>query len=198
MKRSAKDLDRGYIKRKDIVKKTNNTSSEDDVEGDDTDDDEQPRSFREGSDREAEAQARVHAIAGACLSLGLRYAGTADETAANTLRHYCLQFLEWKKAALNAGERKAVVDRPTLEKCVGCCAMAAATVMAGTGDVPTLRLLRHLRARLEAPESNQAQSSNKERDKNKSGMSYGAHMAIQTAIGFLFLAASCSNVFDRK
>ena len=190
LKRSAKDLDRGYIKTKDIVKKTNNTSSEDDVEGDDTDDDEQPRSFREGSDREAEAQARVHAIAGACLSLGLRYAGTADETAANTLRHYCLQFLEWKKAALNAGERKAVVDRPTLEKCVGCCAMAAATVMAGTGDVPTLRLLRHLRARLEAPESNQAQSSNKEKDKNKSGMSYGAHMAIQTAIGFLFLGGA--------
>ena len=68
--------------------------------------------------------------------------------------------------------------------------MAAAAVMAGTGDVPTLRLLRHLRARLEAPESNQAQSANKEREKNKSGMSYGAHMAIQTAIGFLFLGGS--------
>ena len=190
LKRSAEDLDRGYIKTSETVKKSSNTLNGDVREGDDDDDDEQPRSFREGPDREAEAQARVHAIAGACLSLGLRYAGTADETAANTLRHYCLQFLEWKKAALNAGERKAVVDRPTLEKCVGCCAMAAAAVMAGTGDVPTLRLLRHLRARLEAPESNQAQSPNKDKDKNKSGMSYGAHMAIQTAIGFLFLGGA--------
>jgi len=189
LKRSARDLDRGYIKTNDATKRSNNSGG-DDVGIDEDDDDEQPRSFREGPDREAEAQARVHAIAGACLSMGLRYAGTADETAANTLRHYCLQFLEWKKMALSAGERKAVVDRPTLEKCVGCCAMAAAAVMAGTGDVPTLRLLRHLRARLEAPESNQAQSANKEREKNKSGMSYGAHMAIQTAIGFLFLGGS--------
>jgi hypothetical protein len=183
LKSSMKDLDRGYIETSDMdcrsfKVKSNIISSEDD-------EDEQPRSFREGPDREAEAQALVHSIAGACLSLGLRFAGTADETAASTLRHYCLQFLEWKKAALKAGERKAVVDRPTLEKCVGCCAMAAATVMAGTGDVPTLRLLRHLRARLEAPES-----SNKDKDKNKSGMSYGAHMAIQTAIGFLFLGGA--------
>ena len=166
LKRSARDLDRGYIKTNDGTKRSNNSGG-DDVGIDEDDDDEQPRSFREGPDREAEAQARVHAIAGACLSMGLRYAGTADETAANTLRHYCLQFLEWKKMALSAGERKAVVDRPTLEKCVGCCAMAAAAVMAGTGDVPTLRLLRHLRARLEAPESNQAQSANKEREKNR-------------------------------
>ena len=83
-------------------------------------------------------------------------------------------------------ERKAVVDRPT-RKSASDAVHGAAAVMAEP-DVPALRLLRHLR-RLEAPESNQAQSANKEREK-QSGMSYGAHMAIQTAIGFLFLGGS--------
>ena len=49
---------------------------------------------------------------------------------------------------------------------------------------PRFRLLRHLRARLEAPESNQAQSANKEREKTKAACPM-VHMAIQTAIGFL-------------
>ena len=63
LKRSARDLDRGYIKTNDATKRSNNSGG-DDVGIDEDDDDEQPRSFREGPDREAEAQARVHAIAG--------------------------------------------------------------------------------------------------------------------------------------
>ena len=44
-------------------------------------------------DREALAQAHVHALAGACMTLGLRFAGTADAVAANTLTTYALTFL---------------------------------------------------------------------------------------------------------
>jgi anaphase-promoting complex subunit 1 len=44
-------------------------------------------------DREALAQAHVHALAGACMALGLRFAGTADAVAANTLTTYALTFL---------------------------------------------------------------------------------------------------------
>ena len=57
----------------------------------------------DGSDREALAQAHVHALAGACMALGLRFAGTADASARDALRGMLSRFLSLKAAAA-AGE----------------------------------------------------------------------------------------------
>lgn len=49
-------------------------------------------------------QAHVKAMAGGCLALGLRYAGTHDSTAAATLRSQLQYFLACKKIVPDAGE----------------------------------------------------------------------------------------------
>jgi anaphase-promoting complex subunit 1 len=56
-----------------------------------------------------------------------------------------------------------------MESCLGITAISASLVMAGTGNVDLLRVLRKLRERVE-PE-----------------LSFGHHMAISMAIGFLFM-----------
>ena len=125
------------------------------------------------ADREAIAQTYVNAISGACMSIGLRYAGTSNSVAAGTVRHFLLQFINWKRTT--NGEDKTQVNRNTLEVCIGTMSMALSCIMAGTGDLPTFRILRHLRSRLEASST------------SSSGLTYGAHMAINMANGFLFL-----------
>ena len=157
-------------------------------------------------DREAIAQAHVHALAGACMSLGLRYAGTADATAAATLREMTLRFVRLKSRCKDGphGGLGALIDRPTLETCVGVAAVALSCVMAGTGDLASLRLLRRLRLRLDASGGGGANGANgggagqqgsaaaaaaeaSSGGGGASGLSHGAHMAIGMAIGFLFL-----------
>ena len=104
----------------------------------------------DGSDREALAQAHVHALAGACMALGLRFAGTADASARDALRGMLSRFLSLKAAAAAGEPCGELVDRPTLETCVCVAATALACVMAGTGDVETFRVLRRLRARVDS------------------------------------------------
>ena len=151
-------------------------------------------------DREAIAQAHVHALAGACMSVGLRYAGTADATAAATLREMTLRFVRLKSQCKDGKVGLgALIDRPTLETCVGVAAVALSCVMAGTGDLASLRLLRRLRLRLDASggansggagQQGAAAAAAEEAASGgggASGLSHGAHMAIGMAIGFLFL-----------
>lgn len=79
---------------------------------------------------------------------------------------YLTHFANVRKYACD-GSRK--VDRQLMENCIGILAISASLVMAGTGNVDLLRVLRKLRERVE-PDLN-----------------YGHHMAIGMAIGFLFL-----------
>jgi len=151
----------------------------------------------DGSDREALAQAHVHALAGACMALGLRFAGTADASARDALRGMLSRFLALKAAAAAGEPCGELVDRPTLETCVCVAATALACVMAGTGDVETFRVLRRLRARVDAAASSAAASAGGAAaaaaaaatggSGGASGLSFGAHAAIASAIGFLFL-----------
>lgn len=50
-------------------------------------------------DPEAVAQAHVNAVTGACLSIGIRYAGTANRDACRTLTKYVEKFLKAKMQA---------------------------------------------------------------------------------------------------
>lgn len=95
------------------------------------------------ADLQAVVQAHCFCIAGACLALGIRYAGTQDKAAASSLRKFVLYFLQSKKEASEPGSSTpSLVNRATLESCVAFVATALAVVMAGSGDLETFKLLR--------------------------------------------------------
>ena len=99
------------------------------------------------------------------------------------------------RAAAGRGAIGKLVDRPTLETCVGAAATALGCVMAGTGDLETFRLLRRLRLRLDAVPGGGGAGGAAAAAANAaatggggpSGVTHGAHMAVGAAIGFLFL-----------
>ena len=123
------------------------------------------------ADEESIRESRSFIVAGACLGIGIRYAGTSSKDARNTLLHYLEEFgrLRAQRDEKGAsGKREYIPDSNTLEICIGSCSMAVALVMAGTGDLKTLGILRALMLKVE--------------DKT-----YGHHMCISSAIGILFL-----------
>jgi len=113
-------------------------------------------------------QAYVHISAGACFALGLRYAGSGDIRAARVVTAKLLELrrLRNENDILTIARRP---ERPILEMCITCCAVGLAMVMAGTGDLDTMRLLRELRWKCD------------------SSIRHGTHMAFGAAIGLIFL-----------
>ena len=94
--------------------------------------------------------------------LGLRYAGTGCTVPAATLRHFLVHFKMLRDTNENQTSLNTKTDmisclhtllwrpdRPTLEMCLGATAIALGMVMAGTGDLASLRLLRELRWRVD-------------------------------------------------
>ena len=133
-----------------------------------------------GHDAEALANGQVQGLAGACMAVGLRYAGSANEQAERLLSRYIRYFLARKReapAAPQADRKSRLIDRSVLEMCLNSVALALSVVMSGTGHLPTLRVLRYLHRRLEPAGAGGA------------GISYGNHMAVNMAIGFLFMGA---------
>lgn len=77
-----------------------------------------------------------------------------------------------------------------LEVCLGVVALALSLVMAGTGHLPTLKLLRGLRRRLApVPAAMAATTGQNPAFSGVGGLTYGNHMAISMALGFLFLGS---------
>jgi anaphase-promoting complex subunit 1 len=138
-----------------------------------------PPAHRRAVDGEALAAAHVNVRAGACLALGLRFAGTAHAGAVATLRRHAALFADLKRRApgLPGG-----MDKHTLETCVCCAALALGAVLAGTGNLAALRLLRRLRSRLDTH--------------GGAAITYGSHMAVSMSIGFLFLGGG-ARTFSR-
>ncbi|XP_027940557.1 anaphase-promoting complex subunit 1 isoform X2 [Vigna unguiculata] len=128
-------------------------------------------------DAEAFIQAYVNIIAGACISLGLVFAGTRNENAQELLYEFAIYFLnEIKPVSPTSGKvfpngLSHHIDRGTLETCLHLIVLSLSVVMAGSGHLQTFRLLRFLRSRNCAD----GQSS------------YGIQMAVSLATGFLFL-----------
>eukprot|EP00899_Mesostigma_viride_P028297 jgi/Mesvir1/8652/Mv02596-RA.1 len=135
----------------------------------------------------AVVQTHVHIMAGACLAMGIRYAGTAHEPARDTLLEYAHMLIRMKRAApavlqdppVPGGLTKpsSFVDKASLETCLDTVALALSVVMAGTGDLKTLQLLRLLRRRVDGGQAGSGLGS----------ITYGNHMAVSMALGFLFM-----------
>ncbi|KAK4403403.1 Anaphase-promoting complex subunit [Sesamum angolense] len=128
-------------------------------------------------DAEAFVQAYVNIVVGACISLGLRFAGTRDGNAQELLYKYAIYFLnEIKPVCVSNGNGlpkglSVYVDRLTLETCLHLIVLSLCLVMAGSGHLQTFRFLKFLRNRNSAD-----------------GHAYfGTQMAVSLAIGFLFL-----------
>lgn len=106
-------------------------------------------------------------ITGLAWSLGLRFAGSGNYKARDEVLAILRVFTVVSKQETYYYDAK--LARNTVRRCVDVLALAAATIMAGTGDLVTFRHLRSLHGRVD-PET-----------------SYGSHMAAHLAIGALFL-----------
>ncbi|XP_048495602.1 anaphase-promoting complex subunit 1 isoform X2 [Beta vulgaris subsp. vulgaris] len=139
-------------------------------------------------DEEAVVQAYVNIVAGACISLGLKYAGSRNANAQELLHSYALYFLnEIKSVSGSAGSifprgLLKFVDRSTLEICLHLAVLSLSLVMAGSGNLQTFRLLRFLRSR----NSSDGQAN------------FGIQMAVSLAIGFLFLGGGMQSFSSCK
>ncbi|KAF1984055.1 hypothetical protein K402DRAFT_447827 [Aulographum hederae CBS 113979] len=108
-------------------------------------------------------------MAGLLWAVGLRFAGTGDTPARDFLITYLDQFV--RIAALPALQYDAKLTRTSVRTCQHLVALAAATVMAGTGDLEVFRRLRLLHNRI-GPDA-----------------TYGGHMATHMALGALFMGS---------
>ena len=106
-------------------------------------------------------------VAGLCLSIGLRFAGTGSFEVRNLLCHYLDQLM--RVCRLPTFNYDGKLARITVRNCQDVVALAVATVMAGTGDLLIFRRLRSLHGRTDADTP------------------YGSHVAAHLAIGVLFL-----------
>ncbi|KAI4197212.1 MAG: hypothetical protein LQ346_003046 [Caloplaca aetnensis] len=109
----------------------------------------------------------MNVLAGLCLSLGLRYAGTGVLEVRDLLCHQLDQFI-WMRRLLKTNYDQRLT-RITARNCQDTVALSAACVMAGTGDLQVFRRLRALHGRSDAETP------------------YGSHLAAHLAIGILFL-----------
>ena len=117
-------------------------------------------------------------VAGACFTIGLRYAGTADSAAFAVVSSFLHSFLNSRARQLKSTPRHiGVVGFPSLslcnshviESCLQTVALSASLIMAGTGNLELFRTLRLLSKRV------------------GNDFNYGTHMATGAAIGLLFL-----------
>lgn len=106
-------------------------------------------------------------VAGLCLSIGLRFAGSGSLDVRTMLCHYVDQLMRiCKLPTLNYDGKLA---RITVRNCQDVAVLAACCVMASTGDLHILRRLRSLHGRTDADTP------------------FGSHLAGHFAIGILFM-----------
>jgi anaphase-promoting complex subunit 1 len=124
-----------------------------------------------GSDglHKSERIPRYNVLAGLAWALGLKYAGSGNLHARDEILSL-LKYLSPRFFQSLGFWFDAKIARASLGRCLGVVAVAAAVVMAGTGDLEVFRYLRRFHGRVEAE------------------IPYGSHMASHMAIGILFLA----------
>ncbi|KAK5045273.1 hypothetical protein LTR84_009379 [Exophiala bonariae] len=107
-------------------------------------------------------------IAGICLAIGLRFAGSQRHDVRDLLMSYLDHFIRLSR--LPARNYDARVTLNSTRNCLDTIALATSAVMAGSGDLRVMRRLRSLHGRT---------------DKDTP---FGSHLAAHMALGALFLA----------
>jgi anaphase-promoting complex subunit 1 len=147
-----------------------------DIDDDDDDDDDEmtrlPHVHSIASRRGTELQAFTNAVAGLCLALGFRFAGSFDERAAALLSSELNTMCAIRRVVAKQSSRDPTsLSLIMTDGCVAAVALALSMVLAGSGHLPTLLMIRALA---------------KERMADRE-VTYGVHMALHMAIGLLFL-----------
>ncbi|XP_065897309.1 anaphase-promoting complex subunit 1-like [Dysidea avara] len=123
-------------------------------------------------DYETVSQAEVNIIAGCCVSLGFRFAGTHNTEAFQTMLHY----IKYLLSRIDSATAVDQAGKSCIEGCINASLLALAMVMSGSGNIEVMRLVKRLRVRISTPE-----------------VTYGSHMAIHMSLGLLFLGGGrCS------
>ncbi|KAF3708026.1 Anaphase-promoting complex subunit 1 [Channa argus] len=117
---------------------------------------------------ETMAQAQDYITAGACIALGLRFAGSANSDAFDCLYEFARTFMKIMSFASTAAVFKQM-GYYNLQTCLSMILLAMSMVMSGTGDLKVLQLCRFFHKRTGGE------------------MNYGFHMAHHMALGLLFL-----------
>ncbi|XP_051781384.1 anaphase-promoting complex subunit 1 isoform X2 [Erpetoichthys calabaricus] len=110
------------------------------------------------------AQAHVYIIAGACMALGFRFAGSANEKAFSCLHKFVKEFMHCLTSST-----ATITGHYNLQTCLSVILLSLSMVMAGTGDLTVLQFCRFLHK------------------KTGGEMNYGFHMAHHMSLGLLFL-----------
>uniref|UniRef100_A0A3B4V8D4 Anaphase promoting complex subunit 1 n=1 Tax=Seriola dumerili TaxID=41447 RepID=A0A3B4V8D4_SERDU len=114
---------------------------------------------------ETMAQAQDYITAGACMALGLRFAGSANSDAFDCLYEFARTFMKIMSFTGTA----AVTGYYNLQTGLSMILLAMSMVMSGTGNLKVLQLCRFFHKRTGGE------------------MNYGFHMAHHMALGLLFL-----------
>ncbi|CAG8474689.1 1003_t:CDS:2 [Acaulospora colombiana] len=115
-------------------------------------------------------------LAGACLSMSLKYAGSADKSALKCLLYYLDLFMGLESGRSIAPTFDENITLSAIKICLNVLATCTSIVAAGTGNLEVLRRIR----KLHKQETDTTNSSSISR-------SYGTHMMTSMALGFLFL-----------
>ncbi|CAN9499595.1 unnamed protein product [Ophioblennius macclurei] len=115
---------------------------------------------------ETMTQAQDYITAGACMALGLRFAGSANSDAFDCLYEFARNFM---KIMSFAGTSAVQTGFYNLQTGLSMILLAMSMVMAGTGNLKVLQLCRFFHKRTGGE------------------MNYGFHMAHHMALGLLFL-----------
>ncbi|KAG0353781.1 Anaphase-promoting complex subunit 1 [Podila minutissima] len=117
---------------------------------------------------ETSRQSYYAILAGCCFALGLRFAGSSNETAFECVIHYVDMFRELGRNA-GDGSYESSITKSSIRRCLDISVVAAAMVVAGSGRIDFMRRLRILHKR------------------TSGDISYGSHMAYHMALGLLFV-----------
>ncbi|KAI1608914.1 anaphase-promoting complex component APC1 [Exophiala viscosa] len=110
----------------------------------------------------------LNIVAGICLAIALRFAGSQCIDARDLLISYLDQFLRLSRLPAHSYDARVTLN--SVRNCLDTLALATASVMAGSGDLHVVRRLRALHGRT---------------DKDTP---FGSHLAAHMALGTLFLA----------
>jgi hypothetical protein len=121
------------------------------------------------------AEAYYYIKTGICLSMGIRYASTYNREAAATIQSFLDEVTPLGKDYMIPKLRHYTKQTLT-NSCAAIVVYSLSLVMAGSGDLETLRCIRQVRNHLTDPPSVESDS-----------FIYGVQTFCNTALGFLFL-----------
>ncbi|XP_077585962.1 anaphase-promoting complex subunit 1 isoform X1 [Stigmatopora nigra] len=111
-------------------------------------------------------QVQDYITAGACMALGLRFAGSANSDAFDCLNEFAKRFMQ---SMFSYGTAAVLPGSYNMQTALSMILLSMSMVMAGTGNLKVLQLCRFLHYRTGGE------------------MNYGFHMAHHMALGMLFL-----------